>query len=55
MTNEKRFVLFVVLVFVWMMAYSYHFAADGLEPAAKKPLRVPPRTSIAGKDKARKA
>jgi YidC/Oxa1 family membrane protein insertase len=45
MTNEKRFVLFVTIVFLWMMATNYFFPR-------RKPAPVPPAVEkIKAKDK----
>ncbi len=37
MSNEKRFFLFIVLMFLWMMAFPYVMRLLGLNPPPKKP------------------
>jgi YidC/Oxa1 family membrane protein insertase len=51
MNNEKRIVLFVVLLSVWMLVYSFISREMGWNPPPKKLQRVPPRAALAGDDK----
>ena len=37
MNNEKRFVLFIILMFFWMMGFPYVMRLLGLNPPPKKP------------------
>ena len=48
MTNEKRFVLFVIIVFLWMIASSYLTRMMGWNPPPKKPA---PLAADKAKDK----
>ncbi len=50
MSNEKRFVLSMLLVFIWMMGWPYVGRQLGLWPAPKKP----PVVADAGKDQEKK-
>jgi YidC/Oxa1 family membrane protein insertase len=41
MNNEKRFVLFIILMFFWMMGFPYVMRMLGLNPPVKKPAPPP--------------
>src|SRR5271165_4062575 len=51
MTNQKRFVLFCIIVFGWMLASSYISRMMGWVPPPKKPLPIPAAAQQAKEEK----
>jgi YidC/Oxa1 family membrane protein insertase len=49
MNNEKRFVLFIILMFIWMMGFPYIMQLLGLTPPSRKP--APPAAAAVEAEK----
>ena len=52
MTNDKRYIIFLVLSFAWLMALPYVMKLAGIDVAGKRRPVVPPAQIAADKDKA---
>jgi len=51
MTNEKRYVLCLLLIFAWLMAIPYLMRLAGIDGGRKKPHAAPPANIAAEKEK----
>lgn len=49
MNNEKRFVLFIILMFLWMMGFPYIMRLLGINPPPQKPAVRPGAAALAEK------
>jgi len=47
MSNEKRFVLFAVVMFAWLLGFPYVMRFLGLSPAPRKPPALPAAAAAA--------
>src|SRR5262245_38443285 len=54
MSNEKRFVLFLVLMFAYLLGYPYLMRLLGVNPLPRKPPAARPAVAASGQDQEKK-